>query len=128
MHISDDVLRRLVDTICTQLAVISTYYDRRPNVWGKIKTVFAYIGAIAVAIGAYLLGRRGVRDNSRGADAVRDDIDETERDNRRATQHAEDAGSDNRRAQRLADDAKRDNRDAQDIIKRVRARGPKPDD
>ena len=96
--------------------------------WEKIKTVFAYIGAAAVAVVAVLLGRRGLRDNRRGADAVRDDIDTAERDNRRATQHAEDAGSDNKRAQRLADDAADDNRDAQDIIDRVRERGPQSDD
>jgi len=98
-------------------------------VWEKIKTIFMWIGAIAVAIITALLGR-GLFDYRRGAERVREHIDDTERGNQSARKHIDDAKQHadeleeyNRAAGEYATDAGDLNSRAREILDRVRERG-----
>lgn len=98
--------------------------------WEKIKNWLAIIGGAAIAIIAAILGRN-LPDNGDGANRVREDIERSKRNNRRAAEDIERVESDNRQAAEHTDDAIRNNRDTADdnqqartIIQRIRDRGP----
>ena len=109
----------------------------------KIKTIFMWIGAIAVAIITALLGR-GLFDHRRGAERVRDNIDESRNQNQSAQKNndksreinnrladnahtavgiTDEIRGYNRDASAIIKSAKRDNKRATEIIRRIRERG-----
>ena len=96
----------------------------------KIKTIFMWVGAGVVAIASLIIGRRLLSGNRGGADRVRDNIEDTERGNKSARKHIDDAKQHadeleeyNRAAGDYAADAGDYNRRAIDILDRVRERG-----
>lgn len=98
--------------------------------WEKIKNWLAIIGGVFLSVFAVASGRR-LRNNGDGANRVREDIERSKRNNRRAAEDIERVESDNRQAAEHTDDAIRNNRDTADdnqqartIIQRIRDRGP----
>ena len=101
--------------------------------WDKLKGFLAWVGAAALAVAGYLLGRHisgreDVSGTGERAGRIREDIRGAAGDNSSASDDAEAAARDNRRAAEHADTAADYNQQARNILRRIRERGSPPKD